>query len=263
MDNYEYCAAWVRASKKFPTALDFGCGRGVIVQKLRSSGVDAFGCDIFYEAAAYWEQVPSDYIQKGIIRRIENGIIPFPDSTFDLVLSNQVMEHVEHLPQALAEIQRVLKPGGQLLSLFPHKGVIREAHCGIPFLHRLKWLGRWRVPYAFALRSIGVGLNKGAKSRWQWARDYCDYVDQWTHYRHLGEIQREFGRHFEIVEHLEEDYLLDRLEGNRRTLAKRLPACLKRVVVRRLAGLVFTCRKRDPSSQHPHIERRAREYVPD
>ena len=35
----------------------------------------------------------------------------------------------------LAKISRVLKPGGMVLSLFPDKGVWREGHCGIPFLH--------------------------------------------------------------------------------------------------------------------------------
>lgn len=43
---------------------------------------------------------------------IENGRLPLPDVAFDVVLSDYVIEHVEHPAQFLAEVYRVLKPGG-------------------------------------------------------------------------------------------------------------------------------------------------------
>ena len=52
---------------------------------------------------------------------------------FDLVLSNQVIEHVEDLDAVLCEIHRVLKPGGAFLSLFPSKDVIRKTIVASPF----------------------------------------------------------------------------------------------------------------------------------
>jgi len=47
------------------------------------------------------------------IRRMKRGRIPFDDGTFDYVINKEVMEHVENLDEALAEIHRVLKPGGK------------------------------------------------------------------------------------------------------------------------------------------------------
>ncbi len=45
--------------------------------------------------------------------------LDFEDGSFDVVITNEVFEHVEHLPLALAEIARVLKPGGRLVATCP------------------------------------------------------------------------------------------------------------------------------------------------
>ena len=50
--------------------------------------------------------------------------LDLPDASFDVVLCTQVLEHVRHPQRALAEIARVLKPGGHLLltthGVYPH-----------------------------------------------------------------------------------------------------------------------------------------------
>ena len=45
--------------------------------------------------------------------------LTFPDASFDLVLCNELFEHVQDLDLAFREIARVLRPGGRLLSTFP------------------------------------------------------------------------------------------------------------------------------------------------
>ena len=49
-----------------------------------------------------------------------DGRLPFPENSFDLVISRYVFEHVFNLLDVLAEIERVLKPGGKLRFIVPH-----------------------------------------------------------------------------------------------------------------------------------------------
>lgn len=48
---------------------------------------------------------------------IEN--MPLEDNSFDIVMANHILEHVENLPKALSEIKRVLKPNGKAILLSP------------------------------------------------------------------------------------------------------------------------------------------------
>ena len=134
MSNYQFCAQWVSSqdTETSPHVLDYGCGSGEIVQELLKHDVNAFGCDIFYGGANSLSSVPAALLESGIVRMMEGIIIPFSARSFDVVINNQVMEHVEDLDTALSEIHRVLKPGGMVLSLFPSKEVWHEGHCGIP-----------------------------------------------------------------------------------------------------------------------------------
>lgn len=47
---------------------------------------------------------------------VDAQAIPYPDATFDLVIANHMLYHVPDRPRALAEIRRVLKPGGRLFA---------------------------------------------------------------------------------------------------------------------------------------------------
>lgn len=53
------------------------------------------------------------------VRREDLTRLTYPDEAFDLVLTSETLEHVPDLPAALAEIRRILKPGGRHLFTVP------------------------------------------------------------------------------------------------------------------------------------------------
>lgn len=239
MNNYDYCAAWItRRGGKRIRVLDYGCGAGQVVRLLRAQGfVEVYGCDAFYGGGSPPEQALAAELEKGIIRRMEGDTIPFGPNRFDLVVSNQVFEHVEDLGVVLGEIHRVLAPGGVLLSLFPDRSVWREGHCGIPFLHWLPKKARWRIPLVALLRGVGLGYNKGQAGVWEWSQRVCDWLDRWTYYRDEKRILAQFGGYFAVTTHTEIEYFNERV-GSRGPLYW-LPNWLKRLVVRKWAGMVL------------------------
>ena len=95
------------------------------------------------------------------MRQTEHGRISFDDASFDVVINNQVMEHVDDLETAIAEIHRVLKSGGLVVSIFPDASIWREEHTGVAFLH---WFrpGRLRFSYAIMCLALGVGYRQMA-----------------------------------------------------------------------------------------------------
>lgn len=87
--------------------------------------------------------------------QVEDVTLPFADDTFDIILSNHVIEHVgEHAAQLahLAELKRVMKPDGRGYLAVPNRWMLVEPHYRLAFL---SWLPeRLRSPY---LRLWGRG----------------------------------------------------------------------------------------------------------
>ena len=64
-----------------------------------------------YVVSEYFEDKPTGTLIDGILN--ENlECLTFPNSSFDIVITSEVLEHVANLENALQEIRRVLKPGG-------------------------------------------------------------------------------------------------------------------------------------------------------
>ncbi|MBD2713632.1 class I SAM-dependent methyltransferase [Microvirga sp. STR05] len=95
--------------------LEIGCSGGPLQQRLRDTGYhEVSGIDISETAIALAQQrgIPNVAVMDGI--KLE-----FADSSFDLVVASDVLEHIQNEEQALNEWQRVLKPNGQLLVYVP------------------------------------------------------------------------------------------------------------------------------------------------
>ncbi|MGA7437403.1 MAG: class I SAM-dependent methyltransferase [Luteibacter sp.] len=85
-------------------------------------------------------------------QKVASTTLPFPDRSFDVVVTNHVIEHVGDLKaQAhhLAEIQRILRPTGRVYLAVPNRWMLVEPHYGLAFLSwlpracRSKWLRFW------------------------------------------------------------------------------------------------------------------------
>lgn len=91
--------------------LEVGCGRGHLVAHLREEGVDALGIDLNPQAI---EHGVTDALQTMDATRLD-----FPDAHFDAVVSMHAIEHIPDLDAALAEMVRVVRPGGSLVLVYP------------------------------------------------------------------------------------------------------------------------------------------------
>jgi len=96
--------------------LDWGCGKGHVSKLLRDLGTeDLESCDIVSDRgdSAFGQDSP-------ILREFNIQVtplkheykLPYKESRFDAVISMGVLEHVPNDRESLAEIWRVLKPGG-------------------------------------------------------------------------------------------------------------------------------------------------------
>lgn len=95
-----------------PRVLDVGCGDGRSVDLFRRHGkaIDWHGLDIEVSP-----EVATRTRSDATFTSYDGIAIPYPSGSFDVVYSNQVFEHVRHPDRVLAEVTRVLVPGGAFI----------------------------------------------------------------------------------------------------------------------------------------------------
>src|SRR5262245_20286526 len=108
--NYRYVLDFIeKESTLTPNIkiLDYGCGNGEIVEAGLEQGLEIYGVDIYTSSDA--ERIVAG---KGLlgnrILKIKDNKVDFSDGFFDLIVSNQVFEHVENIDAVLNEIFRIL-----------------------------------------------------------------------------------------------------------------------------------------------------------
>jgi ubiquinone/menaquinone biosynthesis C-methylase UbiE len=93
--------------------LDVGCGSGPLFAELRDRGAIVTGID---KSAGMLDQARRRLGDGADLQVAELGSpLPFPDGTFDDVTASLVLHYLEDWGPALAELRRVLKPGGRLI----------------------------------------------------------------------------------------------------------------------------------------------------
>lgn len=100
----EHYGAFVRFASKHAgqTILDLGCGYGAYSLALREQGRGCVGCDINMD---YLKVASAD----GLPTVAANGVLPFPDKSFDTVILLEVLEHVPEIEALLQEAFRVAR----------------------------------------------------------------------------------------------------------------------------------------------------------
>lgn len=97
------------------SALDVGCGTGNYTIELAKRGLKATGIDSSEEMLAWAEEKAR---RKGLEITFQRGDamnLPFPESSFEMVISNGLLCFLKEPEKALIEMHRVLKPGGRLV----------------------------------------------------------------------------------------------------------------------------------------------------
>lgn len=102
--------------------LDVGCGIGTYVRKFRQYSNHVVGIDIDEDRVA--EGATS---LPGLAVAVAENL-PFPDESFDVVVLNEVIEHVRDDARSMAEVLRILCPGGRVVIYAPNRLYLFETH---------------------------------------------------------------------------------------------------------------------------------------
>jgi SAM-dependent methyltransferase len=125
---------WAAGVTSGREVLDAGCGEGYGCRLLmdvggatRCVGVDVDESTVAAARAAYGDRNGLEYVVGDVTN------LPFDEDSFDVVTCFETIEHVKAQPEAIAQLERVLRPGGSLLISSPNRGVYPE---GNPFHER-------------------------------------------------------------------------------------------------------------------------------
>jgi SAM-dependent methyltransferase len=101
--------------------LDVGCGEGQVA-RLAVSVSGSSGAGVVVGVDPTWAQVIEARRRGGgaVYLRAGAAALPFPDGFFDAVVACLVFEHIDEVDLALAEVGRVLRPGGRFLFFLNH-----------------------------------------------------------------------------------------------------------------------------------------------
>jgi SAM-dependent methyltransferase len=159
------CSGYVWAIRRHvpagSTVLELGCASGIayLSQRYRTIGMDLSAASLARLEGVYAASLQAD---------VTEGV-PLPDASIDAVISSFVWEHIrpEDKPRVLAELSRVLRPGGKLVFLYDVESrhpLYRRMQRVDPALFREVLIDReghlgWETPAANRAAFAAAGLR--------------------------------------------------------------------------------------------------------
>jgi len=208
--------------------LEIGCGTGVHARLLAEAGARLAAIDLTPTAVELTRRRLALHGLDADVREADAEALPFPDGSFDFVWSWGVIHHSAHTERVVAEIARVLRPGGRLALMVYHRSSITY----------------W-IQYQL-LRGV-LGLRLLRESPAEVANRYSDGVIA-RHYTRGG-LEELLAPSFHRVETQVLGQLGEAipLPGRlRRPIEDRVPRALRERIVRRWGWFVFAEARRRP-----------------
>ena len=112
-----YVELVIRYAPPHSKVLDLGCGNGISARLLNQADFDVVGTDIsplFLEEARAWENPRLRYQVCDVME------LPFEDESFNIICSNELVEHLPDVETALTEMMRVVCKGGRIVISGPN-----------------------------------------------------------------------------------------------------------------------------------------------
>lgn len=145
-------AVLARAPRASGRVLDIGCSTGAFLEAMRRQpGWEAYGVEVNVEVARYAREVIGLDVFAGTLDEAQ-----YPDAFFDIVTLWDVLEHLHGPRETLAEVARIVKPGGLLVASIPNPS------CPEARLFAEYWAG-WDAPrhlYIFTCQTLSQVLNQ-------------------------------------------------------------------------------------------------------
>jgi ubiquinone/menaquinone biosynthesis C-methylase UbiE len=137
---YRHVAAETAAGLAQGTVLDVGCGPGTLALELarRAPGLTVIGVDISPDMVAVARAAAAQKGQDVRFEVADGAALPFPDGAIDLVVSTLSMHHWERKAAVLAELARVVRPGGAIRIYDVWRPELLTAAQGLPLVSRVE-----------------------------------------------------------------------------------------------------------------------------
>src|SRR5688572_26842937 len=117
---------WEFANYRGRSVLDVGCGPGWLTVQYAKAGARVTAIDLTPRAVELTKTFLEQQALTATVQEANAEELPFPDNTFDLVVSSGVLHHTPDTPRAIRECWRVLRPGGRAKLTFYYRGLLHS-----------------------------------------------------------------------------------------------------------------------------------------